>query len=182
MNQLAEQRKRVVNNRLRHRLKPNRENILRQSQKSEEISPPIYQYAGFWVRLWAFLLDLITVFSIQLLFVNPIIRYMNLSGVSLGPFTVETIFGALIFFLYFAIMTKQYGQTVGKMVLGLTVISLSEQELTWNQIIFREAIGRFIHQAFFLLYAIYVMVAFTERKQGLHDYIADTIVVHELHK
>jgi uncharacterized RDD family membrane protein YckC len=144
----------------------------------EEVAPTYY-YAGFWMRLWAFLLDLIAVFSLNMVFVSPFVNFTNLNGVSLGPFSFETFLGAVVFFMYFAIMTKLYGQTIGKMVMGLRVVSANTDELNWSQIVFREGVGRFLHQAFFLLYVIYVMVAFTEKKQGLHDVIADTFVVHD---
>jgi len=178
-----EQRKRIVNSRLRHRVK--------QMQLAETVHPlpikdvvsmatPTLFYAGFWMRLWAFLLDLITVLSLNWLLVSPLIRMTNVNELlSLGPYSFETFLGAIVFFLYFAIMTKRYGQTIGKMVMGLKVISTKEEELTWSQILFREGIGRFLHQAFFLFYAIYVMVAFTEKKQGLHDIIGDTFVVFD---
>ncbi|WP_227936590.1 RDD family protein [Alkalihalobacillus deserti] len=181
MSEVLEQRKRVVNSRLRNRVKKTQiadaSNAL---PVSEEVFSPTFYYAGFWMRLWAFLLDLITVFSLNLLLVSPLVRLTNINGLlSLGRYSFETFLGAVVFFLYFAIMTKLNGQTIGKMVMGIRVISANDDELKWTQIVFREGIGRFLHQAFFLLYAIYVMVAFTEKKQGLHDVIADTFVIYD---
>ncbi|GAE25839.1 hypothetical protein JCM9140_1857 [Halalkalibacter wakoensis JCM 9140] len=165
---LHTKRKRVVNGRLRHRM-------IQETLPSSEVSQTIhaenedksYYYAGFWMRLWAFLLDMITVFSLNGLLVYPLLRWTNGSGVfSIGPFTLDTILSAMVFFLYFAIMTKLYGQTIGKMVMGLRVRSSKNEPLSWTQIVFREGFGRFIHQAFFLLYAIYLMIAFTKEKRG----------------
>ncbi|ARK31726.1 RDD family protein [Halalkalibacter krulwichiae] len=180
MSRVMEQRKRVVNNRLR-----NRNRISSASIEVPKSEPPIeetttdhYQYAGFWMRFWAFLLDLITVFSFNMLIVSPFIRITDISGIlAIGPYSFETILWAVIFFLYFAIMTKNFGQTIGKMVMGVRVISKDRQELKWTQLIFREGVGRFLHQSLFFLYAIYAMVAFTEKKQGLHDVISDTYVI-----
>ncbi len=73
-------------------------------------------------------------------------------------------------------MTKYFQQTIGKMVFGLKVIPLNEKPLSWGTIIFREGIGRYISATITILYAI---VAFTPKKQGLHDIFADTSVVHE---
>ncbi|MDT8859386.1 RDD family protein [Alkalihalobacillus sp. MEB130] len=174
-------RKRVVNGRLRNRvISQNVEVPLHVAQEEESHVVPTYYYAGFWLRFWAFLLDMLVVFSLNGLLVYPLLRVTGVDGLlSIASFSFESVLTAIVFFLYFAIMTKLYGQTIGKMVLGIRVISLNSQELNWTQIIFREGIGRFIHQAFFLLYAIYTMVAFTQKKQGLHDIIADTIVIHE---
>ncbi|MCL7747810.1 RDD family protein [Halalkalibacter alkaliphilus] len=176
---LPPKRKRIVNSRLRNRKVQDIHSPPEINKDGEKAETSLY-FAGFWMRLWAFLLDMITVFSLNGLLVYPLLRLTNVNGLlSLGPFNLETVLSAVIFFLYFAIMTKIYGQTIGKMIMGLRVISLKNDELSWTQIIFREGVGRFIHQSFFLLYAIYVMVAFTTKKQGLHDVIADTCVIHE---
>ena len=50
------------------------------------------------------------------------------------------------------------------------------QQLTWSTIIFREVIGRFISK---LLVIPYLLVAFTPKKEALHDIFADTYVIHE---
>ncbi|NEU29904.1 RDD family protein [bacterium LRH843] len=126
------------------------------------------------MRFWAFLMDLLVVFSLKGFFVYPLIRMTGLTQWII-PATLSTA----LFFLYFAVMTKKYGQTIGKMIFGLKVIGIDGCGLSWSQIIFREGIGRFIHQVFFILQLLYVTVAFTGKKQGLHDMIADTYVVYE---
>lgn len=157
-------RGRIVNYRLRSRHFP----PVNSTTEREEI-----RYAGFWMRVWAYALDIITVASIGGLLISPLVHFFELNH----PY-VQTVLSALVFFVYFAFMTKKYGQTVGKMVLGLKVISKSET-LTWGQVFFREGIGRLLHQIFPILYLLYIVVAFTSKKEGLHDMIADTYVVHE---
>lgn len=76
-------------------------------------------------------------------------------------------------------MTKYYGQTIGKMVFGLRVITKEGQLLSWPQVLFREGIGRYIQQAFMLLNLLYLTIAFTGNKQGIHDMIADSYVIHD---
>jgi uncharacterized RDD family membrane protein YckC len=73
-------------------------------------------------------------------------------------------------------MTKYLQQTVGKIIMGIKVVSNDDSQLTWNTIIFREMIGRFISK---LLVIPYLLVAFTPKKEALHDIFADTHVVHE---
>ncbi|WP_100405117.1 RDD family protein [Bacillus solitudinis] len=135
-------------------------------------------FAGFWMRFWAFLLDLIIVFSLNGLLVYPLLRLVGIGQVTF-IFPLATLLSGVVFFLYFAIMTKYYGQTIGKMVFGLRVVTVDGQLLSWQQIFFREGIGRFLHQAFFLFYAIYLTVAFTTKKQGIHDMISDSFVIYE---
>ena len=91
-----------------------------------------------------------------------------------APVSVVT---ALIFYAYFVLMTRFFGQTLGKMVFGLRVISLKDQKLSWGAIMFRESIfGRFISGTIIILY---VVVGFLPKKQGIHDLFADTTVIHE---
>jgi len=135
-------------------------------------------YAGFWLRFWAYLIDLVVVMSLDSLLIKPIFRAFNISQYDLAVFSPITIGSAVVFYLYFVLMTKFLGQTLGKMVLGLKVVSLKEGSLSWGTVIFRELIGRFIVRT--LLYGIsYILVGIFPKKQGLHDLFADTSVVLE---
>lgn len=138
--------------------------------------PFIGQYAGFWMRFWAYLLDLIVIGSINRMIINPIFRAMDVPLAGEGIFSAISILNAIVFYLYFVLMTKYFGQTLGKMVFGLKVVELSGERLSWGTVLFREWIGRFISATIMVLY---VVVAFTQKKQGLHDIFADTTVIHE---
>lgn len=133
-------------------------------------------YAGFWMRFWAYLLDLIVIGSIQRLIVYPVFRALDISLIEEGIFSAISVSTAIVFYLYFVLMTKFYGQTIGKMVFGLKVVELDGGRLSWGTVLFREWIGRFISSTIFILY---VVVAFTKKKQGLHDLFADTTVIIE---
>ena len=134
------------------------------------------KYAGFWMRFWAYLLDLLVIGSINGIVVYPIFRALNLSLNDANMFAPVSIVTAIIFYAYFVLMTRFFGQTLGKMVFGLRVISLNDQSLSWGAIMFREWIGRFISGTIIILY---VVVGFLPKKQGIHDLFADTTVIHE---
>lgn len=134
------------------------------------------RFAGFWMRFWAYLLDLLVIGSIDRILINPIFCAIGLDLHSADFFAPITIATALTFYGYFVLMTKFYGQTLGKMIFGLRVISLHGEKLTWSTVLFREWVGRFISAFIFILY---VLVAFLPKKQGIHDLFADTSVVHE---
>ena len=134
------------------------------------------KYAGFWMRFWAYLLDLLVIGSINGIVVYPIFRSLNLSLNDANMFAPVSIVTAIIFYAYFVLMTRFFGQTLGKMVFGLRVISLNDQSLSWGAIMFREWIGRFISGTIIILY---VVVGFLPKKQGIHDLFADTTVIHE---
>lgn len=134
--------------------------------------------AGFWIRFWAYTVDILILASVGMLLIKPIFRLFSLdlnNPVWYAPFTLIT---AAIFYAYFVLMTKLCSQTVGKMIFGIKVISKDGGKLKWSTVIFREWIGRLI--SIVPLNIPYLVVAFTPKKQGVHDFIADTLVVHEM--
>ena len=136
------------------------------------------RYAGFWMRFWAYLVDLLVVFSLTGLLVQPFTMIDVFYEATLWKWSVSALLGGLIFFAYFLFMTKWRGQTLGKMIFGLRVIREDGGRLSWSDTLVREVVGRFIHRLLFL-YILYAVVAFTPRKQGVHDLFADTLVIHE---
>jgi uncharacterized RDD family membrane protein YckC len=88
-----------------------------------------------------------------------------------GVTAILLIFGS---WLYEAFMeSSSYQATLGKMIFGMKVT-----DLNGNRISFERATGR--HFAKWLsaitLFIGYIMVGLTERKQGLHDLVAGTLV------
>jgi uncharacterized RDD family membrane protein YckC len=76
--------------------------------------------------------------------------------------------------LYEAFMeSSTYQATLGKMIFGMKVT-----DLYGNRISFGRATGRhFAKYISFIIFCIgFIMVGFTERKQGLHDILAGTLV------
>lgn len=136
---------------------------------------PNYKFAGFWMRFWAYLLDIVVIGSIDRIVVYPIFRMFDFSLSEANMFAPVAIITAIVFYAYFVLMTKYFGQTLGKMVFGLRVVSLNNEKLNWSTILFREWIGRFISGTILILY---IVVGFLPKKQGIHDLFADTTVVH----
>lgn len=147
--------------------------------ESETTSPSdTYKYAGFWMRFWAYLIDVIIVFSINGILLSPL-KFMN-DGFPLEVsfWTLQGILAGVTYYLYFLLMTKIFQQTVGKMIFGIKVVRENNNPPTWGDLFFREVIGRFIYNALFILKLLYLVVAFTDEKQGLHDMIGETRVIH----
>lgn len=141
----------------------------------ERIEHPSIRYAGFWMRFWAYLLDLVVVGSMVRLMIKPLFRMLDIPLAESNMFAPVSIASAVIFYLYFVLMTKYFNQTLAKMVFGLKVVDLKSGQLTWGTILFREWIGRFISAT---VIVGYIIVAFLPKKQGLHDLFTDTTVVH----
>lgn len=132
--------------------------------------------AGFWIRFWAYLIDLLVVSSVNRILIYPLFGLIGLNNDNTFIFSPVSIATAIVFFAYFVLMTMFLHQTLGKMIFGLKVTSLKEEKLSWGTILFRELIGRYISKTIWIGYLI---VAFTPKKQSLHDIFADTLVIHE---
>ncbi len=145
----------------------------------DQTAPPVVQgmprYAGFWMRFWAYLLDLVVIGSMNRILIYPAFRALDIPLTESHLFSGASIATALVFYLYFVLMTKFFNQTLGKMVFGIKVVSLEGQPLTWMTVLFREFIGRYISKLFFIGY---IIVAFLPKKQGIHDLLSDTTVIH----
>ena len=140
-----------------------------------EIPAQIYRSAGFTVRLAAYLIDLVSIQAILALlvyWVQP--PPLTLAYLGLSLFTIGIV-GAL----YFLLMTRFWGQTLGKMITGIRVIQTDGRRPGWRTLLFREVVGRTLSQLAGL-HLGYLWCAFHPRKQGWHDLISDTYVIYDL--
>lgn len=121
-------------------------------------------YAGFWDRFAASFIDYII--SIPGYFV-----IVFMFGESIG-----FIFGNILVWIYFALMESSYTQgTIGKMFLGIKVTDLNGHRIDFGRATGRY-FGKFISSI--ILFIGFIMAAFTQKKQGLHDILADCLVVN----
>lgn len=127
-------------------------------------------HAGFGKRLAAHLLDLVIIFPVTFMFGvsfqdDPSVRACG------------NLLSLLVGWLYFAGMESSSCQgTLGKIALGIKVTDLAGAPLSFGQ-----ASGRYFAKIVSgLLFGIgYLMIAFTENQQGLHDLMAGCLVVNK---
>lgn len=132
-------------------------------------------FAGFWIRFVAYITDLIIIGSIARLLRGPLLLVAGSDRISVWYF--ELTLAAMVFSLYFVLFTKfSKGQTLGKMIFGLKVVCFGEEQLSWQTVLVRELFGRYIQKTIILLY---IIAAFTPKKQHAVDYLADTGVISE---
>lgn len=141
-------------------------------------------YAGFWKRVAAYMIDYF-VLAIPGGIIGAIIGVVL--GASMGAFgggdtaieIVAQLASALInlgigmaYYTWFH--ASQGGATLGKMAVGIKVVRSNGERLTKGR-----AFGRYwaAMLSSVTLGIGFLMAAFTERKQGLHDMICDTLVV-----
>jgi uncharacterized RDD family membrane protein YckC len=157
-------------------------------------------YGGFWIRFVAYFVDgLILGIPISLIFgllvfvfgagslatirslpSNPDpdqvqAQFVPLIMALLGAYALLLLGGLVIGWLYFATMESSARQaTLGKAMLNLRVT-----DTNGNRLSFGHASGRFFAKLVngFTCGIGWLMAGFTEKKQGLHDLIAGTIVI-----
>lgn len=132
--------------------------------------------AGFWIRFWAYLIDVLVISGATSILLKPVFALTGIDTSTVPWYAPFAILSAILFYAYFVLMTKFFSQTIGKMIFAIKVVSLQKDTLDWSTLLFREWIGRFISVTVLPLYFI---VGFTPLKQGVHDFFADTTVVHE---
>jgi uncharacterized RDD family membrane protein YckC len=154
---------------------------------------PRVEYAGFWLRFLAYLIDSVVMSLGVVLVLIPLIFLTGLGallgqfhpGEELGDAGVFLLVGLIFLFatvslavtwLYHALMeSSEWQATVGKKALGLVVTDMAGQRIGFGR-----ATGRHFGKIITNMIPVfigYIMAAFTERKQALHDMIAGCLVL-----
>ena len=126
-------------------------------------------YSGVTRRFAAYLIDVV----VQLIIIGIAAFLLEMQSV-VGLLTC----GAILFahaWLYFALMeSSKYQATVGKLALGLKVVTVKGQRLS-----FLRASGRFFGKIFSRLFLGlgFVMMLFTKKRQCLHDKLVGAVVI-----
>lgn len=152
-------------------------------------------YAGFWLRLVAIIIDGIIIGILQSFIFIPVLAALGInffnSGVppdmsdpdqAVGMITTimaaagtAWILAMIIQILYFTFMeSSKYQATVGKLALGLMVTDMNGGKLDFTKALVRN-LCRLISN--FTMLIGYIIAGFTAKKQALHDIIAGTLVV-----
>ena len=146
------------------------------------------EFAGFWRRVAAFLVDslvliLITIiaFFSGFMFISMIVGFIGTRGEIVQTIAPEIISNILGFFviifwwLYFAMLeTSKIQGTLGKKLIGIRVT-----DLKGNTISFGKASGRFFAKflSIGIAYIGFLMAGWTSRKQALHDMVSGCLVL-----
>jgi len=147
--------------------------VIEQAQEQEEEQ---VEYAGFWVRLLASLVDgiLLTIFiSLPLTLIYGFQDYWFGEQFFLGFWDV--VLGYITPLALMIWFWVRFLATPGKMLLGLQIVDAK----TMSALTVWQSIGRTL--GYFLSTAVILMgffvIAFDQRKQGWHDKLARTVVI-----
>ncbi|WP_375460469.1 RDD family protein [uncultured Enterovirga sp.] len=144
--------------------------------------PEALTFAGFWVRVGAYLIDAIILSVVNAVMFGAFASSLTGPGPSSDPANVQfgsvvtvSVLSMLIPALYTIGFWLSSGATPGKMALGLRVVSSD----AGAPISTGQAIGRFFgYFVSSLVFGLgFLWVAFDIRKQGWHDKLASTVVV-----
>lgn len=139
-------------------------------------------YAGFFVRLAAYIIDSIIVGAASIVVRFPIwlTKIANPDNFLVTDFIFEYSVADILFYLlsvtYFVLLTYFTGSTLGKKLFNIKIISTEGRKYTFFEILFRETVGRFLAEL--IIYIGYFVVGIDKNKRGLHDYLSDTCVVY----
>ena len=121
------------------------------------------EYAGFWLRLGAGIID-----GVALGLIGWIIIHV------FGSAIIYVVAEIVIEVAYFVGFWVWRGQTPGKMMVGIKIIRTDSSPITLSYAFFRY-LGYIV--SVLTLFVGFIWIAFDSRKQGIHDKIADTYVV-----
>jgi uncharacterized RDD family membrane protein YckC len=143
-------------------------------------------YAGFWKRVAAYFLDSLIVGMVGgvIAMVLGMILGLGIAGMGdgaaagIGMILLQVVINlisiAIAAAYYAGFHASANRATLGKMAVGIKVVRLNGEGIS-----ILRGIGRYFAAMLsgLVLCIGFVMAAFTERKQGLHDMLCDTLVV-----
>ncbi|MBX2930090.1 MAG: RDD family protein [Saprospiraceae bacterium] len=127
------------------------------------------EYAGFWLRVAAYLIDSI------IIGIPMYIIYGTIGGSFLEPNALSQVIGGVLGVFYFIYLESSEKQaTFGKQAVGIIVTDMDGNRITGGQ-----AAGRYFGKIVsgLILLIGFMMAGFTDKKQALHDIMANTLVV-----
>ncbi|WP_336337507.1 RDD family protein [Haloarcula brevis] len=121
-----------------------------------------------WRRIVAIIIDIVLIGVVSSA-ITGVLGQVRLA-------VLGSLFGLLIGFGYYIYLEGTYGQTIGKMALGIVVVTEDGDPIEYGPAAIRTLLRIVdVLPAFYLIGIVAVLV--TDRKQRLGDIVADTVVV-----
>lgn len=160
------------------------------AEPTEEEEPALIwdgpRKGGFWLRSMAFAID-----HLILLFTLVIFTVVGFLAAEIGGGGARDFFlyqqarivlpillplAIILFITYFTFFHGSWGQTIGKMICGLRVVTIDGQPLSFPRALLRTIVYALSAIPFFLGF---IWVGFSSSKRSWHDLIAGTMVIRE---
>lgn len=133
-----------------------------------------HAYASFGLRAFAFIVDMLVIGALNKILINIVGDNLDYEIYGLKMAEIFRWIVTILYFVIISLVTK--GQTLGKMIVGIRVVSLISDKLDLGQILVREIAGRIIQNTIMILYLLPI---FTPKNQSLIDFFVDTAVVKD---
>lgn len=155
------------------------------ASRTVQTSPSGMPHAGFWMRVAAAAIDR---FIVQVVICAMVLFFLIAAGLTAWlkpPEALSTgailVLGAFVLvsllfpWVYWAFMESSGSQgSLGKIAVGIKVTDIHGKPISFGRALLRQ-LAKVLSGSLFC--AGYIMCAFTEKKQCLHDMVAGTIVV-----
>ena len=125
--------------------------------------------AGRGVRLAAFIVDGVVL--------GAVLGLLDAIGVverGSGNVPVDIV-QVVLSVVYFVALTAAFGQTIGKMALGIKVVDAEGDSPPMTAVLMRETVGKAVSAM--VIMVGFIVILFDGKRQGWHDKIAGTFVV-----
>lgn len=133
-----------------------------------------HAYASFGLRAFAFIVDMLVIGAINKILINVLGIDLDYEIYGIEMAEILRWIVTILYFVIISFVTK--GQSLGKMIVGIRVVSLTSDKLDLGQILIREIAGRLIQNTIMILYLLPI---FTPKNQSLIDFFVDTAVVKD---
>lgn len=138
-----------------------------------------YRHAGLLERGLAWFVDGIVLFIVALVVLIPVMFLFAPAGVSVEAAEgIGGIAGLLLGAVYYMGSEAKWGQTPGKMLLGIRVVQTNGRDCTGTGAVVRNITKLFGSTLLPILVAI-ILVLSTDENQRLGDILGDTTVVKD---
>lgn len=142
-------------------------------EKQASATDSTISYAGFWKRFFALIVDVIII-----IIPSAFISVPFLSSAPQGDAgSLANVIVFMVGWMYYSNMESSKKQaTLGKMLLGIKVTDVDGERIDFGKASGRH-FGKIISGA--IIWIGYIMAAFTEKKQALHDKMAGCLVINQ---
>ena len=142
---------------------------------TEPVAVPALRPAGFWIRAVATLIDWLFFAAVAALVRVGVTSWVEAwDGNPTVASAVITAFIIYFWAAYYVVLHGATGQTLGKMAVGVRVVTLEGGEISYG-IAFVRWVGYFLSTLTLMLG--YLMAGVRADKRALHDLVAGTRVV-----
>jgi len=140
------------------------------------IDPNEYEYAGFWIRVWASLIDTVLVLLVTTPLLGMLYGWNYSFDSETTPFRpTEFAVTWLLPAIAVIVFWRYRSATPGKMIIGAKIVDARTGEAPSTGRLIVRYLGYYLSAFPFCLG--FLWVAFDRRKQGWHDKLANTVVI-----